>query len=92
LKAIKEENSEKALSLISQGADINITGINGNNPLLLALEKKLPDVAEKLLELGAIVGEGERRYKILVASKGTPLMQKILSKKRKSRCNRTRKN
>jgi hypothetical protein len=92
LKAIKEDNSEKALSLISQGADINITGINGNNPLLLALEKKLPDVAEKLLELGAIVGEGERRYKILVASKGTPLMQKILSKKRKRRCNRTRKN
>jgi len=92
LKAIKEDNSEKALSLISQGADINITGINGNNPLLLALEKKLPDVAEKLLELGAIVGEGERRYKILVASKGTPLMQKILSKKRKSRCNHTRKN
>ena len=92
LKAINEGNSEKALSLISQGADINIIGMNGYNPLLLSLEKKLPDVAEKLLDLGAIVGEGEMRYKILVASKGTPLMQKMLSKKRKNRCNRTRKN
>ena len=92
LKAINEGNSEKALSLISQGADINIIGMNGYNPLLLSLEKKLPDVAEKLLDLGAIVGEGEMRYKILVASKGTPLMQKMLSKKRKNRRNRTRKN
>jgi len=92
IRAIKEGNSEKALSLISQGADINITGMNGNNPLLLALDKKLPDVAEKLLDLGAVVGEGEMRYKMLVASKGTPLMQKILSKKRKNRRNRTRKN
>ena len=92
MRAIKEGNSEKALSLISQGADINITGMNGNNPLLLALDKKLPEVAEKLLDLGAVVGEGEMRYKMLVASKGTPLMQKILSKKRKNRRNRTRKN
>ena len=92
MRAIKEGNSEKALSLISQGADINITGMNGNNPLFLALDNKLLDVAEKLLDLGAIVGEGEMRYKILVASKGTPLMQKMLSKKRKNRRNRTRKN
>ena len=92
MRAIKESNSEKALSIISQGADINIIGVDGNNPLLLALDKKLLDVAEKLLNLGASVGEGEMRYKMLVASKGTPLMQKILSKKRKNRRNRTRKN
>ena len=92
MRAIKEGNSEKALSLISQGADINITGMNGNNPLFLALDNKLLDVADKLLDLGASIGEGEMRYKMLVASKGTPLMVKILSKKRKNRRNRTRKN
>jgi ankyrin repeat protein len=55
MKAIAKKLPDLALLLIEKRADIN-AGKSGDTPLMLAMYFDLPDVAEKLLRLGAKVG------------------------------------
>ena len=60
LKAVREGQLQQVQSLIQQGAEVNVRGLDGSSPLLLATADNQVEIARALIEAGADVNQKNR--------------------------------